>query len=221
MKSVADHNILLELTNLSLLVSETEAHSEVLFSALQLTLSRGDAIGLFGPNGCGKSTLLRSIVGLRHAFEGSINLQEGARVGYSPQNYRSTLIPWISVKQHIKYAVGNDIDRVDFFLDKLEFKPTAKSKLAFLSGGELQLLLLSTVLARDFDLLLLDEPLSAVDTHRRRIALKLIESELELRKRGLLMVTHLSSDIEQICSKIYIFSGARGDIVKKKIFEAP
>jgi len=158
----------------------------------------GEWLGIIGPNGAGKTTLLRSIACLvKHDGKITIGGQptSGLRrrrlarlVAYVPQH--PELPPEMTVGDyvllgrtpHIGYLrMETDADRriCAELLDRLALSPMAGRRLATLSGGELQRIVLARVLAQQAPVLLLDEPTSALDLGRRVDALELID---ELRR---------------------------------------
>ena len=96
------------------------------------------------------------------------------------------------------------------FLDKVGFRPQQNHKMANLSGGELQLVLLATVLRQDCNLLLLDEPLSAVDFVRRGLALVELQKEIIASNKSMVMVSHHLDDAKKVCNSLIALSGQPG-----------
>ena len=174
------------------------------------TVKAGEVLGVLGPNGSGKTTLLRAIAGLAAVTEGSIRLgdtilddaatdtfvpAEHRPVGLVFQNYR--LFPHLSVRDNVAFAARSggagraDARRhADRFLTQLDLTSFAARKPAQLSGGQAQRVALARALAADPAMLLLDEPLSALDARTR------LEVRTELRRHladfpgPVLMVTH-------------------------------
>ncbi len=171
----------------------------------------GEWLGIIGPNGAGKTTLLRSIACLvQHDGKITIGGQptSGLRrrrlarlVAYVPQH--PELPPEMTVGDyvllgrtpHIGYLrMETDADRriCAELLDRLALSPMAGRRLATLSGGELQRIVLARVLAQQAPVLLLDEPTSALDLGRRVDALELID---ELRRERSLTVLSAVHDL--------------------------
>lgn len=156
-----------------------------LFRGLSFRLSPGKRLALVGPNGCGKSTLLATVAGLLPVIEGEMRVfghAPGAchhRVAYLPQHHRLEWSFPITVGRVV--AGGRlvhrgwlgafdamDRDRVDRALDLLSLRPMVSRALGELSGGERQRVLIARAVAQEADLVLLDEPLNAVDAASRR-----------------------------------------------------
>jgi molybdate transport system ATP-binding protein len=180
---------------------------------LELALELGAApIALVGPSGAGKSTLLRAVAGLVRPSRGTIVLgeetwfsQEGRidlpperrAVGLVFQEY--ALFPHMSVRRNVAYG-GRE--RVDELLERLRIGALADSRPGRLSGGERQRVALARALAREPRVLLLDEPLSALDAHTRAG----VRAELRelLRELGLptILVTHDFEDAAVLAPRI-------------------
>ena len=166
-------------------------------------------LGLFGPSGSGKTTVLEVIAGLRGLTRGRVAL--GSRVladtgtstwvptrhrgvGYAPQD--AALFPHMSVRKNVLYGARRASDvPLEAVLAMLEVEPLVDREVAGLSGGERQRVALARALLSGPSLLLLDEPLSAVDVaRRRRILARLV---IWLRKGGLPAV-HVSHDASEL-----------------------
>ena len=191
---------------------------------LSWSVARGQVVGLLGRNGAGKSTLLECLLGLREVQGGSVkifgesagNLSDGARakIGYVPQ--KSDLFEWLTPRQLLDYfkalyprwneaKVGGLLARWGFAADKCA-RPISK-----LSGGEKQRLSIIRALAHDPELLVLDEPVSALDPVGRRDFLReLVDSVIE-RDTTVVFSTHILSDLERVALDVAFL--ANGKIV--------
>jgi molybdate transport system ATP-binding protein len=169
--------------------------------SLSLAVELGrETLALVGPSGAGKSSVLRAIAGLLRPERGRIAL--GARpwldteeqidlpperrsVGLVFQEY--ALFPHLDVRRNVAFGGRG---RVDELLERFRISHLARARPADLSGGERQRVALARALARDPAVLLLDEPLSALDAHTRGVVRgELAELLAELRLPTLL-VTH-------------------------------
>lgn len=170
---------------------------------VDLCVPVGARVALVGSNGAGKSTLLKAIAGLLPALSGSILVYgnpPGAchhRVAYLAQRGE---IDWhfpITVRRlvltgryvhlgWIKRPTRADWEIVDRMIELLGLTPLRDRQIAELSGGQQQRALLARALAQDADLLLLDEPLNAVDADTRAIITEVLEN---LRAHGKTVVT--------------------------------
>ena len=179
--------------------------------ALDLAVGR-ETVALVGPSGAGKTTVLRAISGLIRPERGRIELDgtvlfdaeagidlapERRRVGFVFQDY--ALFPHMTVEQNVRYA-GRE--RVGELLDRLGIAHLASAKPDSLSGGERQRVGLARALARDPDVLLLDEPLSALDAHTRVTVRAELRELLEGFDLPTLLVTHDYEDAAALAGRI-------------------
>jgi molybdate transport system ATP-binding protein len=175
-----------------------------------MTVAPGEVLGVLGPNGAGKTTLLRVLAGLAAATEGTIRLgdtvlddpatgvfvpAEHRPVGLVFQNYR--LFPHLSVRDNVAFAArargsGRTDARqhADRFLRQLGLGSLATRKPAELSGGQAQRVALARAMAADPAMLLLDEPLSALDARTRLEIRTELRHHLEDFGGPVLLVTH-------------------------------
>jgi molybdate transport system ATP-binding protein len=180
---------------------------------LELALEVGaETVALVGPSGAGKTTVLRAVAGLMRPDAGRIALGEtdwfdSARgidrpperrsVGYVFQDY--ALFPHLSVERNVAFGGKT---RVRELLERLGIEHLARARPAELSGGERQRVGLARALARDPAVLLLDEPLSALDAHTRasvRLELGAVLREVRLPT---LLVTHDFEDAAVLADRV-------------------
>jgi molybdate transport system ATP-binding protein len=186
--------------------------------ALELSLE-GGTLALVGPSGAGKSSVLRAVAGLLRPDEGRIALggetwldtargidlaPERRSVGLVFQEY--ALFPHLSVRANV--AFGGRA-RVDELLERFRISGLADARPRELSGGERQRVALARALARDPRVLLLDEPLSALDAHTRgtvRVELRELLRELGLPT---LLVTHDFEDAAALADRVGVLVAGR------------
>jgi molybdate transport system ATP-binding protein len=181
--------------------------------------SRVEVLGLFGPSGAGKTTLLETIAGLRRPSRGDIaiggaTLYSSSRaidrpprerhIGYVPQD--ALLFPHLSVRGNLLYGTrsrGTDGGpSLDSLASMLEIASLLDRRTQGLSGGERQRIALGRALMTRPSLLLLDEPLAAVDRARReRILPYLLRIRRELHV-PLIYVTHDAGELEEIADRV-------------------
>ena len=179
--------------------------------ALELAVGR-ETVALVGPSGAGKTTVLRAISGLTRPDRGRIELDgdvlfdaeagvdvppERRRVGYVFQDY--ALFPHMTVERNVGYA-GRE--RAAELLERLGIAHLARAKPGSLSGGERQRVGLARALARDPGVLLLDEPLSALDAHTRLAVRAELRELLESFALPTLLVTHDYEDAAALAGRI-------------------
>jgi molybdate transport system ATP-binding protein len=187
---------------------------------LELALElEGVTVALVGPSGAGKSTVLRAIAGLTSPARGTIALgdelwfssdqgidldPENRSVGLVFQEY--ALFPHMNVRRNIAYGGSA---RVDELLARLHIDTLANAKPGLLSGGERQRVALARALARDPRVLLLDEPLSALDAHTKaavRAELRELLRELQLPT---VLVTHDFEDAAVLAQRVGVIVDGR------------
>ena len=204
---------------------------------VSLDIAAGEFFALLGPSGCGKTTLLRLLAGFETPDAGRI-LIDGADMAEVPAHRRPVnmmfqsyaLFPHMSVAQNIGFGLKQDrlpkaeiVSRLAAMLDLVKLARLAGRKPHQLSGGERQRVALARALAREPKLVLLDEPLAALDRKLRE------ETRFELvriqRRVGItfLMVTHDQEEAMSMASRIAVMS--EGRIVQlgtpQQIYEAP
>ena len=177
---------------------------------LRLSLAVNATVALIGPSGSGKTTVLNAIAGLVRPAGGSIRCDEETwsdadvflrpeqrRVGLVFQDY--ALFPHLTVRQNIEYARRNPADE---YLERFGIGHLQQARPGSLSGGERQRVALARALARDPKILLLDEPLSALDAHTKievRAELQQLLAGLEIPT---LLVTHDFEDAAALAGKV-------------------
>ena len=182
----------------------------------------GQVVGLLGRNGVGKSTLIECLLGLRNLDAGAVtifgedvgNLSEAtrARIGYVPQ--KSDLFEWLTPRQMLDYFKAlypqwNDA-KVEGLLTRWGFSPTMCARvIGKLSGGEKQRLSIIRALAHNPQLLVLDEPVSALDPVGRRDFLReLVDGVIE-RDTTVVFSTHILSDLERVALDVAFMKDGR------------
>ncbi|HEY6075196.1 MAG TPA: ABC transporter ATP-binding protein, partial [Gaiella sp.] len=189
---------------------------------LELTLEvEAGTLALVGPSGAGKSSVLRAVAGLLRPRKGRITLDgatwldtarridvapERRSVGLVFQDY--ALFPHLSVRRNIAYG-ARDSGTVDGLLERFRIGGLADARPGEISGGERQRVALARALARDPDVLLLDEPLSALDSHTRAT----VRGELHdlLAELGLpvILVTHDFEDAATLADRVGVVVDGR------------
>jgi molybdate transport system ATP-binding protein len=184
---------------------------------VDLTLRVEGTVALVGPSGAGKSTILRALAGLVRPTSGRIALgdevwfddqtwrrPEERPVGLVFQNY--ALFPHLTVRQNVAFGATGDVGPL---LGRFGLERLANTRPAGLSGGEQQRVALARALAREPRVLLLDEPLAALDAHTRAT----IRAELRqaLRAAGLpaLLVTHDFEDAAALADLVGVVVDGR------------
>ncbi|WP_298104470.1 ATP-binding cassette domain-containing protein [uncultured Campylobacter sp.] len=185
----------------------------------RLEINKGSFVCLYGRSGSGKTTLLRILAGFLRADSGSIKdgdrvLQEGAeflsagkrRIGFLFQDY--ALFENMSVTGNLLFA-RNDPQKAAMLLEILELSGLAKSGVEGLSGGQKQRVALARALMQEPEILLLDEPLSALDfTMREKIQEYLLKIHEQFHQT-VILVSHDISEIYRLCKRVYEMKDGR------------
>ena len=175
---------------------------------LDLTIMRGDRIGLIGPNGIGKSTLLKLILGEYPPDTGSVRLGSNLQIAYFDQ-LREQLDPEQSVANTVspgsEYVEINGARRhiMSYLQDFLFPSNRANSPVRTLSGGERNRLLLARLFARPANLLVLDEPTNDLDLE----SIDLLESMLQSYPGTLLLVSHDRRFLDNVVTSVLVAQG--------------
>jgi ABC-2 type transport system ATP-binding protein len=201
---------MIETVGLSKQYSDTLA-----LDGVAVNVAGGSVYGLVGPNGAGKTTLLGVLSGLRAATAGSVII-ETDRIAVLPDT--PLFDPWLTAREVVDLArvLGNgaeNIARVDDLLELSGIADAADRAVGGFSRGMLQRLGVAATLVGDPDLVLLDEPCSALDPLGRREVLDLIA-----RLRGeatVVFSSHILADVQEVCDTVGILHQGR------LVFEGP
>lgn len=194
------------------------------------SFAKGEFVSIVGPSGCGKSTFLHMIAGFTKATRGQIVLGGGilgrGKLGYIFQ--KDTVLPWYTVRQNVSLGpsfIGKPAKeisaRVDELLEMAHLRAFAGSYPHQLSGGMRRRVALLMGLANDPELLLLDEPFSALDTHTKT---HLHRELLEIwRKLGqtVIMVTHDLDEAVTLSDRVIVLSARPSSILLDERIDIP
>ncbi|MGL4289367.1 MAG: ABC transporter ATP-binding protein [Phreatobacter sp.] len=203
-------------------VSKNYGSTRVL-SDVSLAIEQGTFLTLLGPSGCGKTTLLRLIAGFTEPSAGEIAIDGRDMAGLPPQRrpigmvfQNLALFPHFSVEENIAYGLrlrntgaAEMSRRVGLFLDLVGLSGLGARRMSQLSGGQKQRVALARSLVLEPSILLLDEPLSALDLQLRKqlqVSLKEIQKELGTT---FVFVTHDQEEATLMSDSVVVMSAGR------------
>jgi NitT/TauT family transport system ATP-binding protein len=193
---------------------------------LSFQIGRGEFVSVVGPSGCGKSTLLNLIAGLDSPSEGVI-LLNGAKVSGPNSNVgfmlqKDLLLPWRSVLRNVEFGLEarkvGAAERRQRALQELERCRLAEFTDRYpyqISGGQRQRAALARTLAIDPDVVLLDEPFSALDAQTKLILQMTFAQTIAGSSITTLLITHDLSEAVAMSDRILVMSSSPGRIVEE------
>lgn len=206
-------------------VFTNDGKQHTVLNNISFTVKEGQFITLLGPSGCGKTTLLSIIAGFQEATCGQVSIngrkvtKPGPDRGFVFQNY--ALFPWMTVKENILYPMKRQKmarqDREKRLQDLLAMAQlTGKENLLpqQLSGGMKQRTAFIRALAGQPDVLLMDEPLGAVDFQMRQILQEELEALWLKDRTTVIMVTHDVDEAVYLSDRVIVMSAEQGRILE-------
>ena len=199
----------LQLDQVSRAFGEVEA-----LRGITLDIGRGEFVAVVGPSGCGKTTLLNLLSGYDQPTSGHIRRDGRVRMVYQQDG----LFPWMTVSENIALGLrhltdeGEKARQVDELLRLIRLEGFERHYPHQLSGGMRQRVELARALAGESDILLLDEPFSALD-YLARIRMRAeLARLLEERPRTVVLVTHDIEEAAQLADRVIVLSERPGRI---------
>ncbi|WGF90902.1 ABC transporter ATP-binding protein [Marinivivus vitaminiproducens] len=176
-------------------------------SELSIDIMPGEFVALLGRSGSGKSTFLRALAGLDAEIEGDLKVAERRAVVFQD----ARLIPWKRVRANVALGVrgSGTAERVRRVLEEVGLSDHSDAWPATLSGGEGQRVALARALAREPDLLLLDEPFGALDALTRLKMHGLLRKLCARYRPAVLLVTHDVDEAIMLAERIVVLDDGR------------
>lgn len=199
-------------TLLSVILREKRHGAHTILRDVAFSVQHGEIIALLGASGCGKSTLLRAIAGLDPDFDGDVQHDAG-QTGFVFQEPR--LMPWLSVADNVGFPLGHQKgrhSRVVQLLEEVGLTHAAEYFPKQLSGGMAQRAAIARALVAQPDLLLLDEPFSALDVLTKGRLHRLVRDLVQRYKVGAVFVTHDPEEAISLAGRILVMSGEPGPL---------
>lgn len=187
-------------------------------------VEHGEFVSLLGPSGCGKTTTLTIIAGFKKHYQGEVYVNGRLTNGPGPdrafvfQNY--ALFPWLKVGENIMYPMKKAglpkkerKEKLEELLEMAQLTQYEHYYIRELSGGMKQRVALLRALACEPEVLLMDEPLGAVDFQMRQMLQVQLESMLQQKKTTVLMVTHDVDESIYLSDRVIVMSRDHGKII--------
>lgn len=202
--------------------------SKEVLKNISFTANKGDYIAVVGESGCGKSTLLEIIYGLLHIDKGTVYWNSEKLLGpnyylipgedfmkYLPQDF--DLMPYITVEENIGKNVSilddNREQRIKELLEVVDMSEFIHTKVKNLSGGQKQRVAIAKVIAKEPEVLLLDEPFSHIDNFRKNKLRRSLFKYLKSKNILCIVATHDITDALSFADEIMVIRN--GEIVAK------
>ena len=199
---------------------------------LSFQVNRGEFVSIVGPSGCGKSTLLSLVAGLDKPSEGSVYLHgvevsgPNSSVGFMLQ--KDMLLPWRTVLRNVEFGLearnmgaAERRERAVRELRRCRLTDFADRYPYQISGGQRQRAALARTLAIDPDVVLLDEPFSALDAQTKLILQKSFAGTIAQAGLTTLLITHDLSEAVSMSDRILVMSDGPGRIVEEIVVGLP
>lgn len=216
--------------------------SNRILTDISFSIKRGDFVGLIGPNGAGKSTLIKAVLGLIPASEGQIyiygdkpaSFRNWKMIDYLPQNLKSLnpLFPasvaevvFLGLLSSKKFPIiknKSDEQKVDQILKDLDIYGLKQKSISDLSGGQQQKVMIARALVSKPEVLILDEPTTALDSISRESFMNLIRNLNQRSGATVILITHDTNLVCKYAGKLMyldrrlVFWGSVGDFFNKE-----
>jgi NitT/TauT family transport system ATP-binding protein len=200
---------------------------------ISLDVCRGDVIAIIGPSGCGKSSLLRILAGLDDEFSGAIDWtldgaenQDGQRLRSATVFQGDSTLPWLSIERNLAIGMsGLRLDskeaarRIAHYLDLVGLSDFRTAYPHELSGGMRQRIAIARALATEPQVLLMDEPLSALDPQTRLVMQQELLNIWRKTRSTVVYITHDIGEALTLADRIVVLTSRPGRI--KTVIDVP
>ena len=193
---------------------------------VSLDLNSGELLSVLGPSGCGKTTLLNIVAGFLAPTSGSIVLNDKPAIGPGPERgmvfQQGALFEWMSVRQNVGFgprmmgvAESESRPKVDHLLDVVGLQDFKEKMVYELSGGMQQRVALARCLANEPDVILMDEPLGALDALTREKMQSLVLKLWKETGKTIILITHSVEEALLLGERLLVMAPRPGRIHKE------
>ena len=206
-----------------------KGQAEPTLKDIELQIHPGEKIALIGRSGCGKSTLLHMLAGLLIPSEGCVRIH-GHQVTRPSAKWnmmfqKPSLYPWMNVRENAElglvFAKKKDPKKIDHLLEMVGLTEKANESVQSLSGGQQQRVALARSLATSPELLLLDEPFSALDAFTRASWKDGVADIATREDLTMVIFTHDIDEAVAMADRVLIMSANPGRIVGEMVVDLP
>jgi len=198
--------------------------ARIVLKDISLKIEENEFVCVVGASGCGKTTLLNLLAGFERPNAGKISYRDGEVVGTSPQRavvfQEFSLLPWMNVLKNVEFSIDRDKykpeERKELakkYIDLVNLSNFADHRPINLSGGMKQRVAIARTLAMQPDMLLMDEPFSALDEQTRKYLDQEILDIWKKEKRTVVFITHNINEALQLGTRIIMLSSSPGRII--------
>ena len=199
---------------------------------ISLDVKNGEFLTLVGPSGCGKSTLLNVIAGFEKPDRGEVYVDDRLVTGPGPDRVvlfqEQALFQWLTVEQNVSFGLEMTgvspearEQRIQKYLSLVHLLEFRKSHIYELSGGMKQRVALARALAMEPEVLLMDEPFSALDSHTREMLQSEIQDIWEQTHRTIVFVTHGLKEAVALGERVILLTARPGRIQREIEVQMP
>lgn len=202
----------------------SKSSARIALDCLDLSIEEGEFVSLVGPSGCGKTVTLNMIAGFESPTSGEVRfggepvVAPGPERGVVFQEY--SLLPWLTVAGNIDYALASSGQPKglrrrarDEALAAVGLSEFAEQRPNVLSGGMKQRVAIARLLAMDSEVLLMDEPFSALDEQTRIVLDQSLSALVHAKRKTAVFVTHSISEAVLISTRIVLYSDTPGRVI--------
>jgi len=207
-------------------LSVTRGGNQIL-SDLNFEIAPGELVALVGSSGAGKSTLLQALAGLIQPTSGQIEIHGAGKIDTAIAFQDSVLLPWLSVQENVEFgfefaAISEAVslskaelrEKSSALLERFGIGDLADRKVSELSGGQAQRVGIARAAIVDPNLLLLDEPFSAVDAVTRKSLQRWIKSIVSELSLTAVLVTHDIEEAVSIASRVLVLKASGSELIE-------